>query len=145
MTTSDTTATTSPDKPKRFEPPVSEEGAPFWEGTRDRKLLLPWCTACPQPIWYPRAICPRCFGTDIEWREAAGTGFVYALTVEHTPQTRALSAPYVVALVELDEGVRFLSNVVGVAPEDVAVGTAVQVTWEELSDGRHLPLFTPGK
>jgi uncharacterized OB-fold protein len=49
----------------------------------------------------------------------------------------------VVALVELDEGVRFLSNVVGVAPEDVAVGTAVQVTWEALSDGRHLPLFTP--
>jgi hypothetical protein len=141
-TAAEKTATEAP-KPKRFEPPISEEAAPFWEGTRERKLLLPWCTACPQPIWFPRAICPRCSGSDIEWREASGRGFVYALTVEHTAQTRALAAPYVVALVELDEGVRFLSNVVGCPPEEVAVGTAVQVTWELLSDGRHLPLFTP--
>lgn len=130
-------------KPSRLEPPISDEARPFWDGTRERKILLPWCTACPQPIWYPRAICPRCFGTDIVWREAAGTGFVYALTIEHTAQTRALEAPYVVAMVELDEGVRFLSNVVGVPPDEVEVGTAVRVTWEELSDGRHLPLFTP--
>jgi uncharacterized OB-fold protein len=66
---------------------------------------------------------------------------VYACTVEYKGQTKALEAPYVVALVELDEGVRLLSNVVGCPAEAVAVGDRVGLTWEALSDGRRLPLF----
>jgi uncharacterized OB-fold protein len=128
-------------EPARFEPPVSEVAAPFWEATRDRRLVLPWCTACQRPVWYPREVCPGCLGSGLEWRESPGRGVVYACTVEHKAQTRALEAPYVVALVELDEGVRLLSNVVGCPPERVGVGDRVQVTWEALSDGRGLPLF----
>jgi uncharacterized protein len=127
----------------RFEPPISEVTEPFWAATRRGRLLLQWCTACARPIWYPREVCPRCLSTTLEWRESQGRGVVYACTVEHKAQTRALEAPYVVALVELDEGVRMLSNVVGCPPDQVAVGDRVGVTWEPLSDGRRLPLFEP--
>jgi uncharacterized OB-fold protein len=130
-------------EPTRFEPPISEVAEPFWNATREGRLLLPWCTACARPVWYPREVCPRCLGSTLEWRESQGRGVVYACTVEHKAQTRALAAPYVVALVELDEGVRLLSNVVGRPPERIAVGDRVRVTWEPLSDGRRLPLFEP--
>jgi uncharacterized protein len=130
-------------EPARFEPPISEVAEPFWDATREGRLLLQWCTTCARPVWYPREVCPRCLGSTLEWRESQGCGVVYASTVEHKAQTRALEAPYVVALVELDEGVRLLSNVVGRPPERVAVGDRVRVTWEPLSDGRRLPLFEP--
>jgi hypothetical protein len=144
-TGADTTATaTATKEPTRLEPPVGEAGRPFWDATREGRLVLPWCTVCEQAIWYPRAICPTCLGSEaIAWREAGGRATVYAVTIEHSPQTRALDAPYAVALVDLDEGVRMLTNVVGVPAEQVAVGDRVQVTWEPLSDGRQLPLFRP--
>jgi hypothetical protein len=128
---------------KRIEPPTTEVAEPFWDATRDGRLLLQWCTDCGVPVWYPREVCPGCLGSGLEWRETGGQGVVYACTVEHTAQTPALEAPYVVALVELDEGVRLLSNVVGCPPDQVAVGDRVRVTWEPLSDGRQLPLFEP--
>jgi uncharacterized protein len=130
-------------EPTRFEPPISEVAEPFWDATREGRLLLQWCTACACPVWYPREVCLRCLGSTLEWRESQGRGVVYACTVEHKAQTRALEPPYVVALVELDEGVRLLSNVVGRPPDQVAVGDRVRVTWEPLSDGRRLPLFEP--
>jgi hypothetical protein len=70
---------------------------------------------------------------------------VYAVTVEHRPQlsSRRAEEPFAVALIELEEGVRMLSNVVGCPPGDVTVGMEVAVTWEPLSDGRHLPQFSP--
>jgi uncharacterized OB-fold protein len=128
---------------KRFEPPIGTASAPFWEATRDKRLLLPWCTACERPLWYPREVCPRCLDSAIEWREASGRGRVYAVTVDYKPQNPALAAlgPYAVVLVELDEGVRLLGNMVGGDPEEVAVGMAVAVTWEPLSDGHHLVQF----
>jgi uncharacterized OB-fold protein len=138
-----TTATTPTMTPVRLEPPASEAGRPFWDATREGRLVLPWCTACEQPIWYPRAFCPACAGSDVEWRPASGRATVYALTIEHAGQTKALAAPYVVALVDLDEGVRIMTNIVGVPPDEVAVGARVEVVWEALSDGRQLPLFTP--
>jgi len=121
---------------KRIEPPVGEAAEPFWEATRDERLILQWCTACEQPVWYPREVCPTCLGDTLEWRDSSGQGAVYACTVEHKAEP-----PYVVALVELDEGVRLLSNVVGSPPDQVAIGDRVTVTWEPLSDGRNLPLF----
>lgn len=132
---------TSP--PKRFEPPVSPVAEPFWEATREKKLLLQWCTACGHAIYYPREACPTCLGRDLEWRESPGRGRVYTYTVEYRPQNPNMPAPYTVALVELEEGVRVMTNVVGCPPEEVLVDMPVTVTWEELSDGRHLPLFAP--
>jgi hypothetical protein len=129
----------------RFEPPISEIAEPYWDATREKRLVVQWCDDCDSPVWFPRAVCPVCVGTHLSWRAAAGTGTVHAITVENRPQNPRLAerAPYVIALVDLDEGVRLLTNVVNCAADDVAIGQRVRVTWEELSDGRHLPLFEP--
>jgi uncharacterized protein len=129
--------------PVRLEPPASDAGQPFWDATREGRLELPWCTACDRPIWYPRAFCPACAGSDVDWRPASGRATVHAFTIEQAGQTRALEPPYVVALVDLDEGVRIMTNIVGVPADEVAVGARVEVVWEALSDGRQLPLFKP--
>ena len=104
---------------QRMEPPVGDESQPFWDATRDEVLRLPWCTECEQAIFYPRAICPRCLGSAIEWRDASGHGTVHAVTVESRPQNPGMAAmaPYAVALIDLDEGVRMTTNIVGCEPE----------------------------
>lgn len=140
MTTSDVQVTTT-----LIEPPIGPDAVPFWEATRERRLVLPWCTACDRPHWYPRAVCPACLGDSIEWRAASGVGEVYAASVQHRPGPGRdpAAGPYVVVLVDLPEGVRVMSNVVECDPEDVTVGMAVELTWHPLSDGRHLPMFRP--
>lgn len=132
-------------KPTRFEPPESDAGAPYWAATREQRFVLPWCTSCGRPHWYPRERCPHCMGAGIEWREASGSGSVYAVSVMPKPSMPMLAdrVPYAVAIVELAEGVRMMSNVVADDPYAVAVGDQVQLEWESLSDGRHLAVFVP--
>lgn len=129
----------------RFEPGESEAGAPLWQATREQRLVLPWCGICERPHWYPREVCPYCLAADIEWRDASGDGVVYAASVQHRAAwpTLADRVPYTVALVDLDEGVRVMSNLIGIAPDDAMIGQQVRVTWEPLSDGRYLPQFEP--
>ena len=107
--------------------------------------MLPWCAACDRPFWYPRAACPRCLGDDIEWRGASGDGVVYAASVQHLPGPGrdAADGPYVVVLVDLEEGVRVMGNVLDCAPDDVHVGMRVRANWQPLSDGRKLSQFAP--
>jgi uncharacterized OB-fold protein len=130
---------------KLLEPPETSRNRPFWDATRQGRLLLPWCPRCETFFWYPRPVCPTCLDEGVEWRPARGTGVVHAVSVHHKAGMGRDPAdgPYAVALVELPEGVRLLTNVVGVAPDEVAVGDAVGLAWHELSDGRRLPMFTP--
>ena len=130
---------------RQLDVPETPLTAPYWEATRRRELLLQWCRDCDAAVYYPRAVCPTCLGEDLEWRTASGRGEVYAFTVHHKAQHPAFEdlTPYVVALVDLAEGARVLSNVVGCPPGEVRVGQPVTVTWEELPDGRALPLFEP--
>ena len=129
----------------RLEPPVSEVSQPFWDATREQRLLVQWCRDCDRPVFYPRAVCPTCLGDDLDWRQSAGTGTVHAITVEHRPQNPMFAdrVPYAIALVDVAEGWRMLTNLVDCDPLTVAIGTPVTVAWEALSDGRNLPLFTP--
>jgi uncharacterized protein len=133
--------------PTRLEPPVGAESGPFWEATRQGRLLVQWCTACDRGVFYPRAFCPHCgeSRSALEWRTASGRATVYAASVEHRPAPGGFSGgePYCVALVDLHEGVRLMTNIVGCPPDDVRSGLAVEVTWEPLRDGRRLPLFRP--
>jgi uncharacterized OB-fold protein len=139
-------------KIRMMEPPIGPDSAPFWEATRSGTLLVQWCTTCDVGIFFPRAFCPTCgtagsVGVGLEWRQASGAATVYACTVEHNPaatgSTFSGGEPYVVALVDLAEGVRMLTNIVGVPAAEVTIGMAVTLTWEPLSDGRQLPQFTP--
>jgi uncharacterized protein len=128
-----------------FQPQESEAAAPFWDAARERRLVLPWCVPCGLPFWYPREVCPRCLGDAIEWRGASGIGQVHAVSVQHRPgpMRDPADGPYAVVLVDLAEGVRMMSNVVGCPPEAVTVGMDVRVAWLPLSDGIHLPRFEP--
>jgi uncharacterized OB-fold protein len=141
--------------PTRLEPPVGAESARFWDATREGRLLVQWCTRCDRGIFYPRAFCPFCGGAGgaddsggpLEWREASGRATVHAAVVEHKPEAAGASfaggAPFCIALVDLEEGVRMMTNLVGCPPGDVVIGMVVIVSWEPLSDGRQLALFRP--
>ena len=137
------TQTEQAERPKRMEPPVSPTTEPFWEATRDRRFLLQWCTDCNRAIFYPREVCPSCLGSSLEWRESPGRGRVYTYTIEYRPQNPNLAAPYTVALIDLDEGVRMMANVIDCEPDAVSIGMPVMIAWEALSDGRNLPMFAP--
>jgi uncharacterized OB-fold protein len=130
---------------KILEPPISDAAIPFWDATRAREFVLPWCVECARPMWYPRDVCPACLGSEIEWRPASGDGEVYAVGVHSIPgpgRDRD-DIPYAVVLVELAEGVRMMTNVVNVDATTVTVGMPVRITWLPLSDGRNLPQFEP--
>jgi uncharacterized protein len=140
----------------RFEPPVGVESKPFWDATRRGRLLVQWCTRCDRGVFYPRAFCPSCAGVagdegggPLEWREASGRATVYAAVVEHRPEAAGASfaggTPFCIALVDLEEGVRMMTNVVGCPPGDVHSGMPVTVSWEPMSDGRQLALFRPAE
>ncbi len=127
------------------EPEPTPDTAPFWEASRRGELVIQHCEMCGGYQFYPRGFCARCASARLTWSAARGTGRVYACTVVHrapTPDFEQLT-PYVVAVVELDEGIRMVSRVVGCASDDVEVGTPVEVTFELLSDGLGLPVFRP--
>jgi uncharacterized OB-fold protein len=131
----------------RPQPPITEASAPFWEATRSKRLLAQRCADCGTWVWYPRTACTACLSPELRWTEIAGRGIVYAVSVHHRPGVPELKdrTPYAVALVELDEGVRMLSNVVNCAPDAVQVGQRVVASWEPLADGRHLVVFEPAR
>lgn len=134
----------------QIEPPLPDPddlSAPFWDATREKRLVIQWCSACDRGIHYPRHACPSCMSDDLAWREVSGDGVVHAVTVLHVAAAPWMAdrTPYAVALVDLVEGVRMLSNIDTASPSGVAVGERVRVSWHELSDGRRLPYFAPNK
>lgn len=125
-------------------PRPSAATAPFWEGCREGVLRLPWCRACGRPHFFPRSLCPHCLSPDLEWRAASGRGRVWShSTVRLSFWGKAFddSLPYVVAIVELPEGVRLLSNVVGCPPERVTIGMEVEVRFDAVTPEVTLPRF----
>ncbi len=107
-------------------------------------LLIQRCLGCHAYIHYPRIVCPHCRGLDLEWLEACGRGLVYSFSIVHQPPSARWKGrvPYVLAIVELEEGPRMMTNVTGCAVDAVRCGMAVTVTFEE-RDGRALPQFRP--
>jgi len=125
-------------------PHPDADSARFWAATLAGRLELPRCRSCGQLVWYPRRRCPGCHGDDLDWEVLSGLGTVYASTVVHrAPESFAGPVPYVVALVDLDEGARLMTNIVDCPPETVAIGMRVGVTFQRVSDQAALPLFAP--
>src|SRR5207247_1198980 len=100
---------------------------------------------CGTKRFYPRALCPRCLSSATEWVRASGWGTVYSFTVTHQNQAPGFreELPYVLAIVELDEGVRMMTNVVGCAPDAVRIGMPVQVVFEDVTAEITLAKFRP--
>ena len=128
--------------------PMLPESRPFWDGLRQRRLMLPSCRSCG-PFFYPRRLCPSCHGRDIEWIEASGKGRLYSFSIVHQAMLPAfkVATPYVLALVELAEGPRLMSNLVEVQsdPERIRIGMPVEVVYEDLGDAATLALFRPAR
>lgn len=126
--------------------PVADPGtAPYWEGTRAHELRLPKCEDCGEVHFYPRTLCPHCGSSRFAWIATSGRGTVYSFTVVHRPPSPAFKplVPYVVAVIALDEGPHLMSNVRGCRPEDVRIGMAVTVAWEDVDPAATLPYFVP--
>lgn len=125
-------------------PDVTPETERYWEAATNERLLLSECADCGLVYYYPRALCPDCFSENVDWRDAEGTGEVYsyspARTMSEWPEE---DLPLVVAYVELDEGPRMLTNI-DADPEDVGIGTRVEVTFVRTGDGDiGIPIFKP--
>ena len=121
------------------------DSQPFWDGCARGELLLQRCTDCGTFRHPPSPICTNCLSDRAEWIKASGRGTVYTFTIVRQALARGWEErlPYVVAVVELEEGPAFLSNLVNVDPETVAIGMPVEVTFAELDGTTQLPLFQP--
>lgn len=118
------------------------EAAPYWEGAKNGILRLQYCDSCQTARFYPRHLCPRCGSSKVSWRDACGRGNVFSSTVVHRGPTPAFKGrqPYVVALIDLAEGPRMMSNIVGDDADQTAIGDAVCVEFEPRHDFM-LPVF----
>lgn len=117
---------------------------PFWEAAREGKLLVQFCKDTNRPQFFPRPVSLATGRRNVEWREVSGRGKIYSWTVTYSAWPgHEDRAPYVCALVELDEGVRMLANLTHCRPEDIKIGMPVRVCWERLSEEIHYPGFEP--
>ena len=128
-------------------PHPSPESLPFWEAAKTHRLLLPHCNSCGK-FWFPPSRrCPHCLSSDFVWRESKGEGRIYSFVVYHRVYHPGFEGevPYTVAIVELDEGPRMLSNIVGIAPDAVRCDMRVRVVFQEQRGGFVLPKFAPAR
>ena len=124
-------------------PVVTDDSATFWDAARDHRLVAQRCSGCGRLRHPPRPMCPECHSVDVETVELSGTGTVYSYAILHHPQHPAFSYPVVAVLVDLDEGVRIVSNLTGVTPRDVAIGMPVRVAFEATEHDMAVPVFEP--
>lgn len=126
-------------------PAITEDGAPYWEYAKQRELRVQRCAACRHLRFPPSNVCPKCLAEEHEWVALSGRGSIYSFIVIHRPQHPAFQedAPYNVAIVELEEGIRLHGNVVECRNEDLHIAMNVEVVFDEVKDGVVLPKFRP--
>lgn len=125
-------------------PDINDATRPFWDGMKERVLRLQQCQECSS-IRYPiSSWCPRCLSSEASWVEMSGQGEVASTIVFHQVYNQAFAndVPYNVSLIQLDEGPRMFSNVVGVDPSDVQVGDRVSIYFDDVTDEVTIPRFT---
>jgi uncharacterized OB-fold protein len=118
------------------------ETRPYWEGLAQSELRIQRCDACSRAVFYPRSICPHCHADQLSWIVASGRGTIYSYTVAHQAFGMfADETPFIVAIIELEEGVRMMSRIIDAPRERVAIGLPVQVTFETVGENITLPYF----
>ena len=126
-------------------PVPTEISAPFWEGLKAERLLIQQCNQCNDWVFYPRRHCPQCFAHDLSWREVSGGATLYSFTVTRiaTLPDFADEMPQMLAVIELDQGVRINSNLVGLDESEVKIGMRLQPVFAEVdAKGNRLLRFT---
>jgi uncharacterized protein len=117
----------------------------FWDGCRKHKLLFQKCLNCGLVRCPPSIICPNCYSDNTKLIEATGKGKVYTYIVYHRAYHPGFESevPYVTAVIELEEGPHFLSNIIGCSPDEVKCDMHVKIFWEDISGEYSLPKFKP--
>ncbi|MBI4338448.1 MAG: Zn-ribbon domain-containing OB-fold protein [Chloroflexi bacterium] len=133
---------------KKLLPAISGETRPYWDACARGDLLVQRCGICGKYQFYPRGFCSHCWSQrDLQWVKSSGKGLVWSYTITRQNRMPGYNeeVPYVLALVELEEGVRMFTNIVGCKPEEVAVGMPVEVTFVRAAEGVSIPYFKPAK
>jgi uncharacterized OB-fold protein len=128
--------------------PLPEETAltaPFWQGARERRLAVQRCTDCGGLRWPPEAACYDCGSLDHEWVEMSGRATLYTWTIAHPPLLPFFHqrAPWPIAVVQLEEGPRLVTNITGIDPEYYEIGMPLEATYEDIGDNVTLVVFRP--
>jgi len=126
-------------------PEPAENTKPFFDGAHEGKLRLQVCTDCETWAYPVTNVCSNCGSTEIVWRDASGRGTVYAhgrLARQYHPRHED-RLPLILAQIDIDEGLRLNTNVVGIDPKELKVGDAVEVDFETFADGGAVPVFKP--
>ncbi|MEJ1938950.1 Zn-ribbon domain-containing OB-fold protein [Bradyrhizobium japonicum] len=124
-------------------PVANADSAVYWKSANEEKLVIRRCNSCGEKHFMPRYLCPVCWSDDLVWIEASGKGTVHSFTVVRRASSPAFAGrtPYVVALIDLAEGPRMMTNIVGNGALEVRVGDGVRLEFEE-RDGAKLPQFS---
>ena len=117
-------------------PPANPEAAAFYAAAAEGRFLIRRCIGCGKPHWYPRAVCPFCFG-ETAWEPASGRGTIYSFS----PMRRA-TPPFTIAYVTLDEGPTMMTNLVDCDIDGLRIGQPVRLVWKP-TGGASVPCFTP--
>jgi uncharacterized OB-fold protein len=126
-------------------PRPTELSRPFWAAAREQRLVLQKCGACGAFRWTPQILCRRCLAEAFDWIEVSGKGTVYSFTIVHRAPTPAFETPYLLVVVELDEGPLMLTRLIDCAFEDAAIGQCVEVCFTRASDEISLYTFRPAR
>ncbi len=127
-------------------PRVLPESAEYWRAANEGRLVVKHCRACGQPHHYPRDVCPGCLSGNVEWFTASGRGKLHTFSIVYRPlKYPPLQAPYVLAMIELEEGPRLMSNLVGVEPDPAKIrcDMPVVIEYADVTAEVTLPRFRP--
>lgn len=129
------------------QPEPNGDSLPYWNAARERRLLIRQCKACGARHFMPRHQCPVCWSVQLEWIESRGLGTVHSFSIVHRAPLPIFmtNGPYVIALIDLDEGPRTFANILGEDALGVSIGDRVQVTFEDRGDGVMVPQFNRTK
>src|SRR5215469_2726099 len=124
-------------------PVPTPETQPFWDGCAAGELRIQRCMDCGEAYFYPRPVCPQCGSADVEWFTASGAATLYSYVIHHRPAPGFEDdAPYAIAVVQLAEGPRMMTNLTGVRPDDLVLDMPLRVTFEQRGK-ISLPIFAP--
>ena len=126
-------------------PRPNTDTKPFWDGCKQHELRFQRCGDCGHVRWPASIVCPQCYSSDTEWIVASGKGKVYTFAIFHQVYHPAFAddVPYLTASVELEEGPRLLTNIVGCPPDEVRCDMPVEVAWDDVTEDFSLPKFRP--
>ncbi|MBM3946663.1 MAG: Zn-ribbon domain-containing OB-fold protein [SAR202 cluster bacterium] len=119
---------------QRPTPTPTSLSKPFWEATKRGQLVMQQCTQCKEFVWTPQMACRKCLTETLEWKPVSGKGTIHTFSVIYRAANPAFKAPYTIVVVDLEEGTRILSDLIGIDPADVRIGMKVEVEFEDAGD-----------